>query len=835
MNQFPHLQFVGKVEGSPVFSGGGKNVKSEENKKNRTGHANSLLGITNQLQSDWSEFVTTRKDLGLPELDKDVIPVFLQINPGLLNGQFDFLEYGIEIISEEENGFIIGASLDSLTTLEEKINGFVTSNRATGKIADLWEIVNGNREFWRPEHVLSPSLLENWHHILDSQMYPLEVSIAFDRPLKKEPNPLKNGYTKKYEEFTKAKEQRDDEMMKRQTHFEKFIEVYGTVESAYVEIEDSFACEILISGKGLKDLVVNYPYVFEVKERTQIEGIEANSINLDETDFETIPPNDDDPEVAIIDSGIMEYNRCISKAIDPNISQNYVLSEKTNADLVQGGGHGTKVAGAVLYPHGISLLTSPYKLPCKLKNIRILNQNNEVESYYPPELMKILIVNNAEIRIFNLSVTSWRPEFNKHMSPWASIIDKLIHSQDIIFIIAAGNIYRETISTLLKEGTSYPEYLFNPICMLADPARSCFALTVGSVNHDYYEDDEWVSLGKRDEISSFSRTGPGIWNMIKPDVVEYGGGYVVSKNGDFIINNNEHTSPELVRSTLHGGNAIGRDSVGTSFAAPKVSHIAAQLLKLYPNENINLIRALIVQGARLPGTLFTDPTTQALKFYGYGIPSLSRVTDNTDYRATFYITGNLSADHAHIYSVKIPESLLDPGNQFDILIEVTLAFTSNIRRTRQKTKSYLGTWLDWISASLDDDIESFKARCLKQVEEKEIEYDVEKGDQNVEQDLINNNGFKGKEIPWKIRERNNWGEVKDYNRNNSSVQKDWAIIKSYSFNKFVSFAVRGHKGWDKNFEEIPYAFTVSFEALNQDILIYEPIKIENQIEIEVRV
>jgi len=32
-----------------------------------------------------------------------------------------------------------------------------------------------------------------------------------------------------------------------------------------------------------------------------------------------------------------------------------------------------------------------------------------------------------------------------------------------------------------------------------------------------------------------------------------------------------------------------------------------------------------------------------------------------------------------------------------------------------------------------------------------------------------------------------------------------------------------------------YTFAVTFEAINQDIPIYEPIKIENQIEIEVRI
>ena len=229
----------------------------------------------------------------------------------------------------------------------------------------------------------------------------------------------------------------------------------------------------------------------------------------------------------------------------------------------------------------------------------------------------------------------------------------------------------------------------------------------------------------------------------------------------------------------------------------------------------------------MPEPFFLKPTTQSIQFYGYGIPSLARITENSEFRATFYTTGSLSADEAHIYSVNIPESLTDPGNEFDILIEVTLAYTSRIRRTRQKTKSYLGTWLDWISASLDDDIGSFKDRCLKPIEEDD--------EDNTDNEETTGLGYKGDEIPWKIRERINWGDVRNIHRNSGTVQKDWAIIKSFSLNEVVSFAIRGHKGWDRNHEPIPYAFTVSFEAINQDIPIYEYIRIENQVEVEVKI
>src|SRR5690606_29018897 len=128
----------------------------------------------------------------------------------------------------------------------------------------------------------------------------------------------------------------------------------------------------------------------------------------------------------------------------------------------------------------------------------------------------------------------------------------------------------------------------------------------------------------------------------------------------------------------HGGGAFGKDSAGTSFSTPKVAFIAAMLKKLYPDEGVNLIRALIAQGARLPGNHFANPTTRSIQHFGYGLPSLERVTKNTEHRVTFYNTSKVEAEGCHIYSLSIPEELREPGDEYDILIEITLAYTAKV-------------------------------------------------------------------------------------------------------------------------------------------------------------
>jgi hypothetical protein len=500
-------------------------------------------------------------------------------------------------------------------------------------------------------------------------------------------------------------------------------------------------------------------------------------------------------------------------------SVSYIPTETSTADFVSPNGHGTRVAGAVLYPHGIGGLVSPYRLPVFIRNIRVLDGTNSLIHQYPAQLIKSIVEENPDCEIFNLSICSKVGYRKKHMSAWASTIDEMTYSHGALFVLVTGNLNRDTIRSYILYGLNYPSYLDQPYCRIANPGQSAFGITVGSINPNEFEDENWKSLGLAKDISAFSRVGLGIWDMLKPDVVEFGGGLVVSKNSLMLIKEKEELSPELLRSTLSGGPSISRDEVGTSFAAPKVTNILAQLKKIYPEENHNLFRALLVQGARLPEGHLREPSIQSFKYFGYGIPLIDRVVRNSDHRITFYNTAAIKAEQAHVYKIDIPENLRKPEDDFDILIEISMAFTSKVRRTRQRLKSYLATWLDWETSKLGELHAQFKNYVLKEIEGSETSYDS-----NVRNRL---NG-----ISWKIGGQTNHGETKGMSRNNSSLQKDWAIVKSYELPEEFSIAVKGHKGWDKNQEEIPYALVVTFEVLGSNIPIYEFIRIENEAVIE---
>ena len=145
---------------------------------------------------------------------------------------------------------------------------------------------------------------------------------------------------------------------------------------------------------------------------------------------------------------------------------------------------------------------------------------------------------------------------------------------------------------------------------------------------------------------------------------------VMDNNLSLNVINNDAVSLELVRSTYKGGPPMASDEIGTSFAAPKVSHIAARLASEFPDENCLLYRALIAQSARWPEWTKEDNVDKldVLRQIGYGIPDLDRAIGNSSNRITLITKGEnyIQARKAHIFKVKLPDVLRSQGEELDI-------------------------------------------------------------------------------------------------------------------------------------------------------------------------
>jgi len=459
------------------------------------------------------------------------------------------------------------------------------------------------------------------------------------------------------------------------------------------------------------------------------------------------------------------------------------------------------------------------------------------QSVFPPfvlrEIVKRFNEGRRKTRIFNQSINADSPCRTRHMSAWGAEIDLLSNDYDILIIQSSGNLKSSRpaphsgVAELLAAGKPYPDYLSEPVCRVANPGQSLQALTVGSVAYGPFEHDDWRSIATEDgHPSAFSRVGLGIWDSIKPEVVEYGGDFLVSGNNPADVDVpmlGRDRYPELVRSTLHGGPALDRDEVGTSFAAPKVSRIAARLQSILPDESCLLYRALIVQSARWPvwaSRLSREEQANVLRRLGFGIPDIERATTNSDFRTTLitHDEQSLSPGDCHIYQVPVPSKLRSQADDFDIRIDVTLSYVAAPRRTRRTRQGYLATWLDWISSGQQERFTEFRDRAVKR-------------------DATAPKSPGG--LGWTIESRGNWGAIPDIRRNVGTVQKDWTILKSNTLPDDFCIAVRGHQGWSKDPETVArYTLAVTFEIVGQEIPIYEPLRtavLELQTEVEAEI
>ena len=609
-------------------------------------------------------------------------------------------------------------------------------------------------------------------------------------------------------------------------------------DSDALSLPDSFTLRLKISGKGLRDLVLNYPYIFEVAEPDDIETPQQmeRQLKVLQSSLQIFPPPADAPVVCVIDSGIQEEHILLEPGIDKTTSYCFLPNTPPTeiADYVSAGGHGTRVAGAVL--HGEEIVkTGTLQFEAWVQNARVLNDRCAMPiQMMPPAVIRQVVKHFHEgprkTRIFNHSITSRFPSRTQHMSAWAAEIDLLSSDYDVLFIQSAGNISfsepppKTGIKQHLAASRNYPFYLNEASCRIANPAQSLQALTVGSVSYDALQNSGWQSLTlQKGEPSAFSRSGLGIWGSVKPEVVEYGGDCLISQATPPDVSTpscGEQAYPELVRSTMNGGPAFSRETVGTSFAAPKVTKIAARLQAILPNESCLLYRALIVQSAHWPSwaiQLTKAEQAELLRRIGYGIPDIGRATTNTDHRVTFIFRNDraIGPGDCHIYQVPIPPQLRGPADEFDIRIDVTLSYAASPRRTRRSSKGYLATWLDWTNNRKGESLEAFLTRALKK-------------DEAVTQQGEG-------QLGWIIHERSLWG-LPGVKRSVGTVQKDWAVVKSNALPEDLCIAVRGHQGWSQDPESVAtYSLAVTFEIIGQEIPIYEQLRaavLELQSEVE---
>lgn len=411
-------------------------------------------------------------------------------------------------------------------------------------------------------------------------------------------------------------------------------------------------------------------------------------------------PSDDAIAIGVIDSGVNFGHPLLTYAMRGSMTGHSAWPDADEA------GHGTSVASMAVYGDvSARNADNSFDAPFWIASARVVDG----EGRFPvevtvPELMDVSIRKlhaDHGCRIFNISLGDPKLVYaGGKAGIWASTLDSLARELDVLFIVSTGNQDRLTAQYGEKILQRYPAYLLDGHSRILDPATAANVLTVGSIAHSNGLDDDDADLvGVRpiceaDLPSPFTRTGPGVRGMIKPDLVDYGGTAVWDGPTKALVSGGKKSSAGIWTFHYKPVDRLFRARSGTSFSAPIVAHKAAILLAEQPDVPANFLRAMLALSGEMPAaaaeTLSEYGKTAPLMICGNGLPNVDNALGSDDSRVVFYANEEIAPDHFAVFELPVPSLFQTTKGEREI--KVSLAFDPPVKRTRA---DYLGLTMGW--------------------------------------------------------------------------------------------------------------------------------------------
>lgn len=446
----------------------------------------------------------------------------------------------------------------------------------------------------------------------------------------------------------------------------------------------------------------------------------AELLDLGIEDFPVVPePDEDAPGVAVLDSGLTAGHPLLSPAIGEATSV-----PRSWGDASDGHGHGTMVAGIALYGNVEECINNRSFVPrLTLHSARVLNSQCRFddENLITTQMREAIeyFRNTYGCRVFNASLGDARlPYKGGKVSPWASILDTLARELDVVIVVSAGNYSHDPGDGNSPDGNLqyYPRYLLSDEAKIIEPATGAIVLTVGALAHSSNvppgsagNSVAFRPIAQGGQPSPFTRSGPGLGGSIKPELCEVGGNSAYDGLAKRVRNVRELSVISTNRQYIQ--RLFNTDS-GTSYAAPKVAHMAARLYGEFPDASANLVRAMLASSAVVPDASkrILDPVGPhaALQICGYGQPDFELASKSDKARVVLYADSALAFDNFHIYEVPIPDEFVQERGLRRI--SVSLAYDPPVRHTRF---DYLGVKMSFRlirGKSVDEIAEAFRQR-----------------------------------------------------------------------------------------------------------------------------
>lgn len=514
----------------------------------------------------------------------------------------------------------------------------------------------------------------------------------------REPNDLEDEqlYVLDFELFHPGDHTQADVFVYR---LENVLKLHGGVILNTYTGQNLLLCRVQASGEAIRTAL-------ELPEVAVVEAPPKPDLSFDDIGKTTVeaispgaPPAPGAVIIAVIDSGINSGHPLLAYAMKSSV---VAKGEWADADE---NGHGTSVASVAAYGDVTGRLQEGnFDAPFAMSSARVVDEKGEFPTEITvPEVMETAIRHlHKEVgcRIFNISLGDPNLIYDGGKAgAWAGTLDELASELDVLIVVSTGN--QKGLAALGEDILKrYPDYLLDPSSRLLDPATAANVLTVGSMAHTngiVKDDADYVGvlpICESDEPSPFTRAGPGIRGMIKPDLVDYGGTSVWDGPMMQLVGGGKKASAGIWTFHHQPVSQLFRARSGTSFAAPIVAHKAAIVLDQYRNAPANFLRAILALSARIPDAaakrLDALPPQAPLSVCGHGVANVDDAITSDDSRVVFYADDEIGLDRFAVYEVPIPNLFQTTNGTREI--KVSLAFDPPVRRTRA---DYLGVTMGW--------------------------------------------------------------------------------------------------------------------------------------------
>ena len=398
--------------------------------------------------------------------------------------------------------------------------------------------------------------------------------------------------------------------------------------------------------------------------------------------FTVIAPSTAAPIIGILDTGISDQTPLAGLIVNSRQGDPYDLAG-TNARVDNWDntwGHGTGIAGIAafgrrLYP----VAQGEVQADARLLSIKILAP--QVPRVSDKAILEAVRRANKEmgVRLFVLTILESVKNDNETISALAYALDLLAYELDILICIAGGNMKRRAIDLNSGILLPYPHHFADLDNNIHIPAESMNNMTVGAVADNLNpsltvagiaNDATFPAIYTSKCHIDFPTSGLSQINKQynKPDVLHFG--------GDIETNGEEENTGLSVLSPKIGH--FWMKSTGTSYAAPFVANLAAQILAEYPNLSMQSVKALLINSAVLPrvdSSFDSLPKPILNRVLGKGIPDLATCLTSTDHEVTIILEESILPENIGVYSLKLPSYLQRVNRSQGLLaFESTLCF-----------------------------------------------------------------------------------------------------------------------------------------------------------------